>query len=196
MTFIVDGTLGGTFPSWTTATRPSSPASGQMGYNSTLSVIEYYNGSIWQQITISGGTSAYTVQYLLVAGGGGGGGRVGGGGGGGGVLNGYVSVSSGTAYTLTLGAGGAGGASGVTGAVGSNTTGFSLTVIGGGNGMGLGGAALTTGGSGGGSAYTSAAYGAGTAGQGFSGNTAYAIAASYGGGGGGGAGQPGFAGQN
>jgi hypothetical protein len=47
MTFIVDGSLGGTFPSWTTATRPSSPANGQMGYNSTTGNYDMYVSGAW-----------------------------------------------------------------------------------------------------------------------------------------------------
>jgi hypothetical protein len=47
MPLILDGTLGETYPSWTTATRPSSPTVGQVGFNSTLSVLEAYNGTAW-----------------------------------------------------------------------------------------------------------------------------------------------------
>ena len=116
MPLILDGTNGETFPSWTTAARPASPAAGQMGYNSTLGVFEYYNGSAWYSVTSSStGTSTYTIQYLLVAGGGGGGARVAGGGGAGGVLNSYTTVTSGTAYTITIGAGGTGGTIGFSG---------------------------------------------------------------------------------
>ena len=35
------------FPTWTTGTRPSSPAVGQTGYNSTLSSLETWTGSVW-----------------------------------------------------------------------------------------------------------------------------------------------------
>ena len=137
-------------------------------------------------------SSTYNLEYLIVAGGGGGGARVGGGGGAGGVLNGFITVTSGTGYSLVVGSGGAGGTntSGSAGTQGSNSTGFGLTAIGGGYGAGLG-TVGGTGGSGGGSSYTSTAFGAGTAGQGFSGGCAYTIGASYGGGGGGGAGQTG-----
>jgi len=34
---------------WTTATRPTSPAIGQEGYNTTDNVREYWNGVIWIQ---------------------------------------------------------------------------------------------------------------------------------------------------
>jgi len=54
MALILDGLLGETFPSWTTATRPSSPANGQTGFNSTLSYLETYNGSSW----VAGGLPA------------------------------------------------------------------------------------------------------------------------------------------
>jgi hypothetical protein len=47
MTFLVDGTLGGTFPSWTTATRPASPAVGQMGYNTTTGLFDQYTAGGW-----------------------------------------------------------------------------------------------------------------------------------------------------
>jgi len=47
MPFIVDGTNGGFFPSWTTATRPASPAVGQMGYNTTTGLFDQYTVSGW-----------------------------------------------------------------------------------------------------------------------------------------------------
>jgi hypothetical protein len=47
MPFIVDGTNGGFFPSWTTATRPSSPAVGQMGYNTTTGLFDAYTAAGW-----------------------------------------------------------------------------------------------------------------------------------------------------
>ena len=54
-------------------------------------------------------TAPTTVEYLVVAGGGGGGGRYGGGGGAGGLLTatGYA-ITTGSAITVTVGAGGAG----------------------------------------------------------------------------------------
>ena len=39
---------------WTTATRPTSPVLGQMGYNSTLYNVETWNGSGW---TLGGGSA-------------------------------------------------------------------------------------------------------------------------------------------
>jgi hypothetical protein len=85
-----------------------------------------------------------TVEVFLVGGGGGGGGgttfannwSAGGGGGGGGVLQKTITVTAGSSYTVTIGAGGAAGTSGsVAGSVGSDTTFGSLaTGYGGGGG--------------------------------------------------------------
>lgn len=50
MPLILDGTKGETFPSWTTATRPATPNTGQTGYNTTLATLETYNGSAWTPI--------------------------------------------------------------------------------------------------------------------------------------------------
>ena len=33
---------------WTTAGRPASPVTGVFGYNTTLSRLEYWNGSAWE----------------------------------------------------------------------------------------------------------------------------------------------------
>ena len=63
MTFIVDGTNGGFFPSWTTATRPASPAVGQMGYNTTTGNYDAYTASGWTSVltsTIAQSSSNYT----------------------------------------------------------------------------------------------------------------------------------------
>ena len=46
---------------WTTATRPTSPAPGWTGYNATLSLIEYWNGSTWTT-TGGGGGGSGTVN--------------------------------------------------------------------------------------------------------------------------------------
>jgi len=66
---ILDGTNGETFPSWTTATRPASPNAGQTGYNTTLNVLESYNGTTWiggGTVTSVGGTG--TVNGLTLTG--------------------------------------------------------------------------------------------------------------------------------
>jgi hypothetical protein len=54
MAIILDGTNGETFPSWSTAGRPTSPATGQVGYNTTLNTLETYNGTTW----VAGGLPA------------------------------------------------------------------------------------------------------------------------------------------
>ena len=95
-------------------------------------------------------SKAGTVDYLLVAGGGAGGySAIPGGGGAGGLLTATgLSVSAST-YPITVGAGGTGTAGAADN--GGNTTGFSLTAIGGGaGGVGPGTIPAQTGGSGGG----------------------------------------------
>lgn len=65
MPLILDGTLGETFPSWTTATRPASPAPGQVGFNSTLNCLETYNGTSWLLSSIS--TAASNPSSFMLA---------------------------------------------------------------------------------------------------------------------------------
>jgi hypothetical protein len=68
MPVVISGTNGITNATWTTATRPSAPSTGQMGYNSTLGVMEFYNGSAWVQ---GGGLITQSVQttgFTAVAG--------------------------------------------------------------------------------------------------------------------------------
>jgi hypothetical protein len=127
-------------PSGTTAERPAAPIVGMQRWNTTIGGMEVYIGTGatgWQTIA----STAYTVDYLVVAGGGGGGGSGSGGGGAGGLLTASsVSVSPGTNYTVTIGAGGAGGPSnnaapGSIGIAGSNSVFSSFaTAIGGGAG--------------------------------------------------------------
>jgi hypothetical protein len=132
------------------------------------------------------------VQYLVVAGGGGGASRIGGGGGGGGLLTGALSVTTGTTYTVTVGAGGAGGStsSGTgaanAGSAGSNSVFSIVTATGGGGGAYYNGAgSATSGGSGGGgAAYGANAGASGTSGQGYAGGTG-SSGTSYAAGGGG-----------
>jgi hypothetical protein len=45
--------VGNTVGAWTTATRPSSPRTGRMGYNTTTSTWEFWNGSAWSNLTQS-----------------------------------------------------------------------------------------------------------------------------------------------
>ena len=129
-------------------------------------------------------SKAGTVDYLLVAGGGAGGySAIPGGGGAGGLLTATgLSVSAST-YPITVGAGGSGTAG--TADNGGNTTGFSLTAIGGGaGGVGPGTIPAQTGGSGGGGDGYSGGGAAGTASQGNAGGSGV----NHGAGGGGGAG--------
>ena len=68
MTMILDGTNGAFLPTWTTATRPASPANGEIGYNSTTGQLDQYVGSAWSSVptssqsSISNGTSNVTVN--------------------------------------------------------------------------------------------------------------------------------------
>ena len=43
----LDSSTGLAIATWTTATRPSSPVTGQLGYNTTIGAIEAYNGTNW-----------------------------------------------------------------------------------------------------------------------------------------------------
>ena len=129
-------------------------------------------------------SKAGTVDYLLVAGGGAGGySAIPGGGGAGGLLTATgLSVSAST-YPISVGAGGTGTAGAADN--GGNTTGFSLTAIGGGaGGVGPGTIPAQAGGSGGGGDGYSGGGAAGTAGQGNAGGSGV----NHGAGGGGGAG--------
>lgn len=59
------GSSGSTTPlSWTTATRPASPSVGTTGYNTTLSVLETWNGTSWAAVSSSGSGSplVYTAS--------------------------------------------------------------------------------------------------------------------------------------
>jgi hypothetical protein len=165
-----------------------------------------------------------TVEALVVAGGGGGGMDMGGGGGGGGLLYGSsMSITAGTAYTVTVGAGGYGAPSAgggyrtdgagpqptyhqftISATAGGNSTFSSLTAVGGGYGAssywgytpnyGLGGSGGSGGGASGYSNGTSGSGGgAGTAGQGNRGGN---VGGQYYSGGGGGAGAAGADGTN
>jgi len=140
-------------------------------------------------------TEPITVNYLVVAGGGGGGPNHGGGGGAGGLRTSYGSTSGGggaaessltlsigTIYTVTIGAGGIGGVVSSNGASGANSVFSTITSLGGGGGAQDSGAGVVGGSGGGGSRGGTA--GSGTANQGYSGSTGV----TYSGGGGGGAG--------
>ena len=150
--------------------------------------------------TTQSGTTTYNVEYLTVGGGGGGGGYGGGGAGGYRTATGF-SLTIGTSYTVTVGAGGAGSSSGNTkGSNGSNSVFSTITSDGG----GAGGSYSTTnqdgsnGGSGGGAGRSNVGFATGTAGTGVSGQgngggvsntwTTFSDSSSGGGGGSGGVG--------
>ena len=99
MTIVLNGTNGITNASWTTSTRPSSPSTGQFGYNTTLNLVEFYNGTSWQPVAPTS-IVPVTISYLIAAGGGAGGM---GGGGAGGLLTGTVTLTIGSVYTITVG---------------------------------------------------------------------------------------------
>jgi hypothetical protein len=160
------------------------------------------NGQYWYHAFRTTGAfvprQALTVDYLVVAGGGsGGGGSSGGGGGagglrstvtatgGGGTLETALSLTAGTTYTATVGAGGA------IGVKGSNSVFSTITSLGGGAATNLqaemdgGSGAGQAGGGGDPSSYKK---GVGTANQGYGGGNAYHAGSYYPAGGGGGAG--------
>lgn len=162
------------------------------------------DGTYWYHTFLSSGTftpqKSLSCDYLVIAGGGGGGGGVGGGGGaggyrstvtatgGGGSLESALSLTSGTNYTVTIGAGGAKGTSAtVAGATGSNSVFSTITSTGGGGG-GHNQLAGKTGGSGGGAGYEGTG-GTGTTNQGYAGGNGGLTGSQFPGGGGGGAGQ-------
>ena len=176
-------------------TAPSSPAAGDMWFDTTSGTtsMKVYSGTEWNTMSnqsihaATGGTittygvykvhvftssgtftpdASAAVDYLVV-GGGGAGSTNGGGGGAGGFRTGTLTIGAG-AYSITVGAGGTGGSYPSLGTNGGNSVFSSITSIGGGGGglEGLNGAVGVAGGSGGGGGYLNAAGGAGTSGQG------------------------------
>ena len=129
-------TTGVKLPVYTSGSRPSGAITGQLIFNSSKNLVEFWDGTIWSNfefgsVTASGGTtndsggyrihtftgngtfsvsaasSNAKVEYLIVAGGGAGALSNGGGGGGGGVVHGWSPVAA-QSYAITVG-GGAGG---------------------------------------------------------------------------------------
>jgi hypothetical protein len=119
-------------PQGLTANRPGSPVIGLRYFNTSLNIVEWYNGTAWipeilnvnndPRVEIfNGGTSEtiwrcppniYTVQALIVAGGGAGGSANSNcspaGGGAGGMIDTFIDVIPGNTYTLNVGVGGTG----------------------------------------------------------------------------------------
>lgn len=176
--------------------RPGSPAAGMVRFNTTTGVPEWYDpaGAQWLGFYQS---TTYSIEYLVVAGGAGGslsnfatGGGAGGAGGyrssvsgessgGGASAESPITVSVGSEYPITIGAGGASSTNGSN----SSLSGIIIS-LGGGRGAGFNQHGASSGGSGGGGAYNSQPGGAGTAGQGYAGG----LSDTGSGGGGGGAG--------
>ncbi len=181
-------------PVGTTAQRPTG-AAGLIRQNSTTGNPEWFDTTTSQWLQFSQ-PAGYLVNYLVVAGGGGGGSGVGGisnggGGGAGGLLTSSISLSSGTAYTITIGAGAA---ANLTGSNSSIST--IATSLGGGGGSFDVVAGLAGGSGGGGCGGATAGRsptngGVGTAGQGNAGGNGFG-GSPFGGGGGGGAGAVGI----
>jgi len=179
-----------------------TPNTGGGGGGGGISPYEGGNGSNGIVI-VRYPASDYNVELLIVGGGGAGGGSIlsqgGGGGGGAGGLVYYSSypVSSGTKYSINVGAGGlaVSAVDGVNGSNGNNSVFGSLTAFGGGGGSyGNGSGTGSNGGSGGGGGYrgynTVSNGGFGISGQGNNGGGVSSVSASgAGGGGAGGVGQ-------
>jgi hypothetical protein len=167
--------------------------------------ITYDNSYVYHTFPYSGTFTPLqnlTVDYLVVAGGGGAAGYNAGGAGagglrstvtatgGGGSLESALSLTSGTNYTVTVGAGGAGGNASTTsvGNNGSNSVFSTITSIGGGKTeQNQNGSSGGSGGGGYGATGTSKTGGAGTANQGYAGGNNF-TSPNYSAGGGGGAG--------
>lgn len=192
------------FTGITTASNQSSVAF-TLAIRPTLSIVygNLKNSGIWNLESVFDATTPFygnTVEYLVIAGGGAAGlnsNDSGGGGaggyrssvtgemsGGGASAESPLTITPGTAYTVTVGAGGASDSNG------SNSVFASITSIGGGVGSEGGNSTVAAGngGSGGGGNNNAAPPGSGTAGQGYAGGTATNGGESAGGGGAGGLG--------
>ena len=184
------------------SSRPTTATPGTIRFNSDRSNPEWYDATdnLWKLFsqTYTPTPATYSAQYLAVGGGGGGGSDydtapAGGGGGAGGFLTSSTTVTVGTTYTITVGAGGTGGTSGAnpTNGTDSTITAFSVTALGGGAGGGSSGSiySAASGGSGGGGGSNGSGAGgsggSGTTGQGNAGGNLLNNGIVYGGGGGG-----------
>ena len=67
MSLVLDATNGVTYPTWTTATRPATPSTGQTGYNTTLGVVETYNGTSWTTTLSNPTVTNYTETLYAPA---------------------------------------------------------------------------------------------------------------------------------
>jgi len=56
-----------TLPKGTTVTQPTSPRAGMLRFNTSLNMLEFYNGTAWKQINGgSGGVGAITVDTFTI----------------------------------------------------------------------------------------------------------------------------------
>jgi len=90
-----------TLPIGTTAQRPATPTSGMTRWNTSKTILEVYDGTIWQAVTVSP-ADVYSVEMYGWGGGGGGIGT----GGGGGAAYGVYAMPIGTAHAVVVGGGG------------------------------------------------------------------------------------------
>lgn len=60
MPITLDGATGEIFPTWTTGTRPPSPAPGQTGFNSTIGALDTYSGAAWTNLPNTAANTTYT----------------------------------------------------------------------------------------------------------------------------------------
>lgn len=65
MSMILSGDYGIQASSWTTATRPTNPIVGQVGYNTTTGLFDQYTASGWSSIVNSPGTVIQTVNNII-----------------------------------------------------------------------------------------------------------------------------------
>ena len=74
MALVLNGSTGINNVTWSTAGRPTSPATGQTGYNTTLNAYEIYNGTGWtvtaswttanRPVTPAAGYSGFNTSLL------------------------------------------------------------------------------------------------------------------------------------
>ena len=55
------GSTGVVLPTGTSATRPEYPTFGMIRYNTDLSLVEFFNGTVWSTLS-TGGSITYTVD--------------------------------------------------------------------------------------------------------------------------------------
>jgi hypothetical protein len=58
------GSSGVVIPTGSSATRPDAPVFGLIRYNTDIGLIEYFNGSVFQSLSVAGGVN-YTVDNFI-----------------------------------------------------------------------------------------------------------------------------------